>query len=285
LNADLPGEAGKQQASLCHEALRELVLETREFSTLLGDLRLNGNKVEGLIQERLPLINLADQAALIKNITQEAAKTADDNGRTNDAVLLCHLAEEYDAVVQLLNRALAEALSVELGQEPLRLEPLRQRAIDARSQADAQTAATDPNSSLSLLGTDDPVDLALRVMTLYDNDPRIIAKVDQRVRDTLLVLYRLNEAKKLIEAGQYMRGLDVRTPSPCSKPSTNNVFPGYPSPTHPSPRSRRQPLHDPLFCQYLLQPPDRTHAQCGQFAALVYHVLQSPSRGASKGAV
>ncbi|CRK22602.1 hypothetical protein BN1708_017966, partial [Verticillium longisporum] len=35
LNMDLPGEAGRRNANLCWEALRELVLETREFSKLI----------------------------------------------------------------------------------------------------------------------------------------------------------------------------------------------------------------------------------------------------------
>lgn len=220
LNADLEDDKGnnakgKEQASLCHEALRELVLETREFSTLLGDVKANGQSTLGLIQQRTPLINLANDNELIKNITQEAAKTADDNGRTNDAVLLCHLAGEYDAVVTILNRALSEALSVDLGQEPLRLEPLKQRA----PIADGQQQQLDPtSSSLSMLGTDDPIELAHRVIELYDQNALWWRKVSKITRDTLGVLYTLNMAKKTVEAGRYMEALDVST----TNPSSNN---------------------------------------------------------------
>ncbi|KAF2473206.1 NIC-domain-containing protein [Lindgomyces ingoldianus] len=205
LNADLAGEAGKQQASLCHEALRELVLETREFTTLLGDVKANGQSTQGLIQERVPLIKLSDDAALLNVIISEAAKMADDNGRTNDAVLLRHLAGEYDGVVVILNRALSEALSVDLGQEPLRLEPLKPRIAGANPEPQPDLT----NSSLSLLGTDDPVTLARMVMGLYDNNALWWSEVAKENRDALRILYLLNDAKKVIEQRRFMEALDI----------------------------------------------------------------------------
>ncbi|KAF1953639.1 NIC-domain-containing protein [Byssothecium circinans] len=203
LNADLPGDAGKQQAELCHEALRELVLETREFSTLLGDVKSNGESTPGLIQERVPLLRLTGQDAVINQIVREAAKVADDNGRTNDAVLLNHLAGEYNSVVAILNHALSEALSVEIGHEPLRLEPLRPRLPTVEQQQAQQNT-----SSLSMLGTDDPVELAAKVIQLYDTNPVLVRNIDSANRHTLGILFTLNKVKKVIEAGSYMEALD-----------------------------------------------------------------------------
>ncbi|KAI4923415.1 hypothetical protein J4E85_008453 [Alternaria conjuncta] len=207
MNADLPGEAGRQQAELCHEALRELVLETREFSTLLGDVKSNGETTPGLIQERVPLLKLDGEMGLLNTITSEAARMADDNGRINDAILLCHLAGEYDSVVTILNRALAEALSVELGQEPLRLEPLKPRLTAAESQQQQQQRTDLTSSSLSMLGTDDPVELAQKVLALYDANSLWWRKVSQMNRDTVGILFQLNNAKKVIEAGDFMAAL------------------------------------------------------------------------------
>ncbi|KAH7552409.1 Nup93/Nic96-domain-containing protein [Bipolaris maydis] len=205
MNADLPGEAGRQQADLCHEALRELVLETREFSTLLGDVKSNGQTTPGLIQERVPLLKLDGETGLLNTITSEAARMADDNGRINDAILLCHLAGEYDSVVTILNRALAEALSVELGQEPLRLEPLKPRLNAGESQQ--QQHQSDASSSLSMLGTDDPVELAQKVLALYNANSLWWKKVSQVNREAVGILFQLNNAKKVIEAGDYMAAL------------------------------------------------------------------------------
>lgn len=211
LNSDLPGDAGKQQTELCHEALRELVLETREFSTLLGDVKSNGLTTPGLIQERVPLLKLNGENGLLNTITREAAKMADDNGRTNDAILLCHLAGEYDSVIAILNRSLAEALSVELGQEPLRLEPLKPRlaAAELQQQHHQQQQQVSDSTSISMLGTDDPVELAQKVMALYDANSLWWREVSQVNRETIGILYKLNDAKKVIEAGNYTIALDV----------------------------------------------------------------------------
>lgn len=221
LNADLPGEAGKQQADLCYEALRELVLETREFSTLLGDVKLSGQTKPGLIQERVSLLRLNGEAGLINTITREAAKMADDNGRTNDAVLLCHLANEYDSVISILNRALSEALSVDIGQEPLRLEPLKPR-LATNGQQQTQQLNDETSTSLSMLGTDDPVDLAQKVIALYDGNNLWWRKVSELNRDTIRILFQLNEAKKVIEASSYMEALGVSC-FPGFSPANANV--------------------------------------------------------------
>ncbi|KAJ8121197.1 hypothetical protein O1611_g10164 [Lasiodiplodia mahajangana] len=105
LNADLGGEAGRQQAELCHAALRELVLETREFSKLIGDIKPDGRRIIGLIEERGPLISLQEEDEFVKTVTLQAARFADDNGRITDAVLLYHLAGDYDSVITISNLA------------------------------------------------------------------------------------------------------------------------------------------------------------------------------------
>lgn len=253
LNADLPGQAGKDQIALCHEALRELVLETREFSTLLGDVKTNGQTTPGLIQERVPLLKLNGENGLLNTITREAAKMADDNGRTNDAILLCHLAGEYDSVITILNRALAEALSVELGQEPLRLEPLKPRLTAAEAQQQQQMQQQSNSTSLSMLATDDPVELAQKIISLYDANSLWWRRVSQLNRETVGILFKLNNAKKIIEARDYTGALDVRISS-----SSLNISPHSPiltlssasknSPSSPfvlavtSPRSAPQPI-------------------------------------------
>lgn len=49
LNADLPGAVGKEQVELCHGYIRELVMETRKYSQLLGDVRNDGTKIVSLV--------------------------------------------------------------------------------------------------------------------------------------------------------------------------------------------------------------------------------------------
>lgn len=117
LNGDLPAPQGAEHLKMCHEALKELVLETREFSKLLGDIRPDGSRKPGAIEERMPLICLDNLGEYLRAITEQAALKAEEDGRVADAVLLYQLSEEYDTVVTIVNKSLGEMLAVQpLGQ-------------------------------------------------------------------------------------------------------------------------------------------------------------------------
>ncbi|PGG96178.1 nuclear pore complex protein Nup93 [Blastomyces parvus] len=212
LNADLPGELGKSQASVCHEALREFILETRDFAILLGDIRSDGNRIKGVIERRLKLIKLIDQEEFLKTITVQAAAVADDKGLIADAVLLYHLAEEYDNVISIINRALADAVAVDLGDSALKLQPLKPRTTpdsQAQPQQPQQTGAPiEQGSSLSLTAVDDPVVLAKNMIGLYNTNALYYQKIHQINRDACGLLLRTMEAKANVEAGKWAQALD-----------------------------------------------------------------------------
>ncbi|RYP40141.1 hypothetical protein DL767_001856 [Monosporascus sp. MG133] len=201
LNADLGGEAGRQQAELCHIALRELVLETREFSKLIGDIRPDGHRITGLIEERSPLIGLREEDDFVKTVTLQAARFADDNGRTTDAVLLYHLAGDYDSVVTIVSRALSEAISLEIGEDPMRLMPVKPRA----SERDPEVQ---PGSSLSLASIDDPVQLAATMMSMYEKDAMFYTRIENQNKNACHILLQMSDIKGLVEAGQWPEALD-----------------------------------------------------------------------------
>ncbi|KAI3341549.1 Nup93/Nic96-domain-containing protein [Ustulina deusta] len=201
LNADLDGEAGRQQAELCHVALRELVLETREFSKLIGDIRPDGRRITGLIEERSPLIGLREEDEFVRTVTLQAARFADDNGRTTDAVLLYHLAGDYDSVVTIVSRALSEAISLEIGDDPMRLMPIKPRAT-------GETPGAQPGSSLSLASLDDPIQLAYTMMSMYEKDAMFSTKIQNQNRIACHLLLQMSEIKGLVEIGQWPDALD-----------------------------------------------------------------------------
>ncbi|UNI20335.1 nuclear pore complex subunit [Purpureocillium takamizusanense] len=201
LNRDLGGEAGQRQSALCHEALRDLVLETREFSTLIGDIRPDGRAIRGIIEERGPLIGLDDEDDFASTVTLQAASFADENGRTTDSVLLYHLAGEYDTVVAIVSRALSEAISLEIGEDPMRLMPVKPRAAGA--QAEAQQG-----SSLSLASIDDPVELARTMMAMYERDAMFYRKIQDQNKVACRVLLEMSSIKRVVEVGQWAQGLD-----------------------------------------------------------------------------
>lgn len=208
LNADLPGALGKSQASLCHEALRELVLETREFAQLLGDIRSDGTRLKGAIEKRLMLINLAGQGEFLQTVTVQAASIADDNGRTADAVLLYHLAEDYDNVIAIINHALSEAIAVEIGQEEMRLQPLKPRNSNPIAQSQQQQESL-AGSSLSFVSVDDPAGLAGNMITVYQSNALYYEKISPVNRDACGILLQLSSAKSKVLQGQWAEALDV----------------------------------------------------------------------------
>lgn len=97
------------EVETCHEALRELILETREFSILLGKVNSAGVRVPGKIEQRKLLISLDKD--FLNKVTEQAAITADKEGRTYDGLLLYQLAEEHEIVISIINRLLGEYLS------------------------------------------------------------------------------------------------------------------------------------------------------------------------------
>ncbi|KAH8820449.1 Nup93/Nic96-domain-containing protein [Xylogone sp. PMI_703] len=201
LNQDLPGDLGHKQASLCHEALRELVLESREYALLLGDIRSDGVRIKGAVEERMGLIGLEDTDDFMRTVTIQAASIADDNGRTTDAVLLYHLAGEYDNVIAVITRALSEAVAVPIGQDQLKLQPLKPRTTDA-SKHDAGT-------SLSLTSVDDPVVLAKNMTDLYKTNMMFLDKIKPENKDACGVLLRMSSAKVKVEEGRWTEALDI----------------------------------------------------------------------------
>ncbi|PGH13696.1 hypothetical protein AJ80_06201 [Polytolypa hystricis UAMH7299] len=209
LNADLPGELGKSQASVCHEALREFILETRDFAKLLGDIRSDGTRIKGVIEQRLKLIKLIDQEEFLKTITVQAAAVADDKGLTADAVLLYHLAEEYDEVISIINRALSDAVAVNLGDSAMKLQPLKPR-VDQQENIPQQPQQVQPKvgSSLSLTAVEDPTVLAKNMIGLYNNNALYYQKIRQVNRDACGLLMRAMEAKTKVEAGKWAQALD-----------------------------------------------------------------------------
>lgn len=212
LNLDDPNpELGKQHAELCHEALRELVLETREFSKLIGDIRPDGQRIPGIIENRGSLIGLPDQQEFVRSITLQAARFANDNGRTTDAVLLYHLAEDYDTVVAIVGRALSEAISLEVGGETMRLQPVKPRIEGTQPEAQS-------GSSLSLAAIDDPVELAQTMMQMYERDRFFRERIQDVNRTACGVLLQMSDIKSLVEAGQWMLALDV---SACKQKTRN----------------------------------------------------------------
>ncbi|KKK19385.1 hypothetical protein ARAM_006767 [Aspergillus rambellii] len=209
LNADLHGALGKSQSSVCHEALREYILETRDFAKLLGDIRSDGTRIKGLIEQRISLIKLEDQEEFLKTITVQAAAVAEDKGLITDSVLLYHLAEDYDRVIDIINRTLSDSVAVPLGSPTLKLQPLRPRTDPTQDRSTSNEASPELGSSLSLTTVEDPVVLARNMIGLYNKNALYYQRIRQANRDACGLLLRMMEAKAEVETGKWTAALDT----------------------------------------------------------------------------
>lgn len=208
LNSDLRStELAGAFTDACHECLRELCLETREFAALLGDIRGDGTRLAGAIQQRGKLIQLNSHEQVLRSITIQAAAVADSRGQTADAVLLYHLCDDFDNVANVLARALSDAVAVELGETPMSLQPLKPRAMGNGDQSEAHAR---DSSSLSLTqSTSSPVELATNMMHLYDSNAIYYGKINPVNRHTCQVLLHLLRARSKLEGSDpdYLGGV------------------------------------------------------------------------------
>lgn len=211
-NADLPSGLGAVQTAACHECLRQLCLETREFAQLLGDIRTDGFRIPGAIEHRSKLIKVDSHTDFLKAVTLQAAVVADERSQVADAVLLYHLCEDYDNVVRILNVTLADAVALDLGEAPAPLQPLKPRQDQSPPPSHGEGArdGADPSSSLSLTqATSSPRQLAQNMISLYDSNALYYNRISPQHRNTCALLLRLLIARSLLENSNPPRFTDA----------------------------------------------------------------------------
>ncbi|GAA6011273.1 hypothetical protein JCM11491_006780 [Sporobolomyces phaffii] len=215
LNADLePSERGKEQVELCHEFVRELVMDTRQYSTLLGDVRNDGTKIPGQIEQDLKLLHLPDARSYLLSIVKSAAARADTEQRFSEAILLYNLAEEYDAVVRVLNLELSNSLSkpsTSLVQHTGgSLDGNKYFTTSGSGGTIGMTASAVSSSAAGGGGNGQDVgEIARSILEHYDRTSTMSSRVSRKRRETCQVLMRLKQAMTLYEQGNLEQALQT----------------------------------------------------------------------------
>lgn len=181
LNCDLPGSIAEDQKKACQDAITDLVLESKDFSGLLGDLSSNGVRIAGALERRMSLLRLSSEDDFLRTITEKAAAIADQDRRSADAVLLYHLSGNFDTVVAIINRTLGDTFA-----DPLLLP----------------TTNTD-ESNISLSASENPYKLARDMITVYGSNTAIFRDISQQNRKTCNTLLSMIDAKTLYENKQW----------------------------------------------------------------------------------
>ncbi|KAI3403728.2 NIC96 [Candida oxycetoniae] len=107
------GGDSKEAVSVCHDALKELLLITREFGILIGELdpATTGVIEHGVMEKQRKLIKLEDIKAFNRQIVEATAVKCEDEGRIFDALLLYQLSCDYETTIVLVNKLLAELIA------------------------------------------------------------------------------------------------------------------------------------------------------------------------------
>lgn len=165
---------------LCHEALRQLILETNEFTKLLGEVNKDGTRVPGVIEARRQLIKLDDIKEYLHTISEQTARQANNNGRIYDSLLLYQLAEEYNIVIAIVNGLLSGILS----------------------NTNFKKGMLDLYSDLSK-NNKDPVALAKNLVNIYLSNPEISKQVVTKNKETCVLLLKIAEIKNTYQSKQW----------------------------------------------------------------------------------
>ncbi len=114
-------EEEKSSTNLFMSCVSELVLESREFDLLLGQILADGSRSPGLIDKF--------QGTNTHRIIELVAEDSESKGMFEDSVKLYDLAKKYDKVIELLNKLLAQVISLPPVPESRR-DRLQKQAID-----------------------------------------------------------------------------------------------------------------------------------------------------------
>ena len=130
----------------------ELVLESREFDLLLGQILADGSRSPGLIDK-------FKAGANVHHIIELVAKDSEAKGMFEDSVKLYDLAKKHEKVIELLNKLLAQVISLPPVPESRR-DRLQRQAIDVAKRYRA--------IGLSASQDDGAFFLLLDIMTFFD---------------------------------------------------------------------------------------------------------------------
>lgn len=177
------GGKSPEETTKCHEALRELILVSREFTLLLGELNdVTGEKLSGILEKQRALINLADLMKFQRTIIDVSASRCEEEGRVFDALLLYQLSQDYDVVVRLINQFVGETLSMSELDKPL----LSGATYVTPAGVEKAEESTENNFIL----------LSKHIMSTFNNNSAILDKISpaaKKVNDVLLLVVDIRE--------------------------------------------------------------------------------------------
>ena len=182
MSFDKPSYLSQQAYSV----IRDLILASGQFVTLLGELRPDGSRELGYIEKYKSLLFIKSTKEFVDVIILETAKLSESRqGLVSESlfqqtVQLYHLAEQYEYVISLLNRQLSETLSsreYSIGNNP-------------------STLGSDFPKAMNIL------DLSEQLLVFYKSRSLMITRISPKMISNCSLLISLHRFMKQVDAGQ-----------------------------------------------------------------------------------
>lgn len=197
LSSDSPAPVGKEQVEKCHDMIKNLVLESRNFEELLGGLKADGQtKIQGLIEKNAALIELGNESGYLIYLVKEMAMISEKRNRIKDSIILFNLAKEWNLVIKVLNRELGSNL----------MDPVARPPLDQKGQLAIESSNL---SSSSFIAAPDILSLAKMILSSYEKQNHIIRSISIQNLSTLKTLFVLKEAISYFHASAYETSLQL----------------------------------------------------------------------------
>ncbi|EGW33542.1 uncharacterized protein SPAPADRAFT_137464 [Spathaspora passalidarum NRRL Y-27907] len=177
------------EPEVSHEALRELILVSREFGILLGELNQeNGTKTPGILEKQRSLIKLDNLEDYYREIIEVSATKCEEEGRIFDALLLYQLCCEYDTVVSLINKLLAEIFATTDLSKPI-IKFGNYQVISSGYTTDGSEYKDTIDNNIILLSQ--------HIMKMFNNNSFILSKIAPQKKQTCDLLLPIITIREL----------------------------------------------------------------------------------------
>ena len=207
-NVGEDADADRQKTVAMH-LVRDVVLASRAWGKLLGSVRADGTKQvslreathcqptdvqPGMIERDFPLLNLTSTDDYFQQVVLSAANQSALDSSLIDSIELYHLAGAPDKVIETVNRALGQSLSLP-------------------NAAQQVTRSNDLGISGAFGGADDLYGLATRVHEVYQKDFATRGRAGKTSYETLGVLLQLKKGLREYAQGRPESALQVGSSS------------------------------------------------------------------------
>lgn len=165
----------------------------------------------GLIERNLSLIGLSDSRQFLQDIVCQAASQSDKENRVRDAILLYNLAEEYNTVIEVLNRDIGSTLFdiLSLSSSSSFDQALSGELAGGRKTLQGSSEQSQRDERHLLADAQDTAQLAKAIVASYEKQGHILKSIQPAKRETIQVLLALKDAVNLFHAGELDKSLNV----------------------------------------------------------------------------